>query len=124
MMAKKCEFIDRKCPNMETQDNTCLLKNPYDCPEMKDPKLTPEGKKAIKFRIFHEPSVSKDLNEMLDKLQNETARAQLAKAKPIIEKQERERIYKEIEKKSHPMNTNMYGISLSRDEWQALKGEK
>lgn len=28
----KCKYPDQKCPNMETQDNTCLLKNPLDCP--------------------------------------------------------------------------------------------
>ena len=35
-----------------------------------------------------------------------------------------ERIFREIEKLSRPMNTNMTGISLSRDEWQALKKQE
>lgn len=30
-------------------------------------------------------------------------------------------IFEEIEKRSHPMNTNMYGISLSKDDWLILK---
>lgn len=29
---KKCNHPNLKCPNMETQDNTCLLHNPFDCP--------------------------------------------------------------------------------------------
>lgn len=28
---------------------------------------------------------------------------------------------KEIERRSNPMNTNMYGISLSKESWQAIK---
>lgn len=35
-------------------------------------------------------------------------------------KAERERIYKEIERRSNPMSTNMYGISLSRADWQSI----
>ena len=38
-----------------------------------------------------------------------------------VRKDERERVFKEVEKRSHPMNTNMYGISLSKDNWQAIK---
>ncbi len=30
-------------------------------------------------------------------------------------------IFQDIEKSSHPMNTNMRGISLSRSEWEAIK---
>lgn len=29
----------------------------------------------------------------------------------------------EIESRSHPMNTNMFGISLAKDEWLMLKEE-
>ena len=31
------------------------------------------------------------------------------------------KVFDEIERTSHSMNTNMYGISLSKSEWQALK---
>lgn len=42
-----------------------------------------------------------------------------------IRQEERKRIFKEIERKSSRMNTNMYGISLSREDWQAIKhGER
>ena len=32
-----------------------------------------------------------------------------------------EELFKEIERRSSPMNTNMFGISLEREEWQSLK---
>ena len=36
-------------------------------------------------------------------------------------KEERERIFVEVEERSRPMNTNMTGVNLSREEWQSLK---
>ncbi len=48
------------------------------------------------------------------------ADAQLAADKAEVLKEKREMI-EEIEKGSSRMNTNMYGISLSKDWWQALK---
>ncbi len=35
-----------------------------------------------------------------------------------------ERILEKVERSSHPMNTNMYGISLSKQEWQTLKEQE
>jgi hypothetical protein len=40
----------------------------------------------------------------------------------ILQKTVRE-IFQKIEDKSHPQATNMLGISLSREDWQALKSE-
>jgi len=57
--------------------------------------LTPEEIRAIRNKAYpwdEAIPMSPDLDELLDKTQAETAQAQLAKAKPIIEKAEREKI--------------------------------
>lgn len=46
-----------------------------------------------------------DLNKLLETQANLTA----------------EQIVEWVEKHSHPMNANMYGISLSREDWQVIK---
>ena len=51
------------------------------------------------------------------------AKAQLAKDQQH-EQARVERIFKEIENHSHKQATNMLGISLSRDDWQALKKQE
>ena len=54
-------------------------------------------------------------------------KAQLAKAKPFIEKQERERIIKWIDKRPIFIQSNSLGIKVPiaiDTDWQALKGEK
>lgn len=48
------------------------------------------------------------------------AQAQLEACEEEAQEKVKE-IFEEIEKHSHPMNTNMYGISLGKDWWQALK---
>jgi len=58
------------------------------------------------------------LDEFLD------AEKEEARFKARVEaevKAERERIVKEVEIHSHRMNTNMYGISLTKEEWEGIK---
>jgi len=57
-------------------------------------------------------------------------KAQLEKVKGYVQqqveaakKEERERIVNEVETHSHRINTNMYGISLTKDEWEKIKQE-
>lgn len=38
-------------------------------------------------------------------------------------KQERESLFQKIEEKSRPQATNMYGISLSQEDWQSIRQE-
>ena len=49
------------------------------------------------------------------------AEEEKAEAVEMAVKAERERIFVAIEAMSHPMNTNMSGISLSRTEWQSIR---
>ena len=108
---RKCEYPDRKCPSMETQDNTCLLRNPFNCP-MSEQGATAE---ALRKKAYHSKQdelllaeIAKSLyfirtsttknpeGSSWDRCKNKrlwlsNADMILNKAKPIIEKQEREK---------------------------------
>lgn len=40
-MPKFCDFSEKKCPNMDKQDNSCLLRNIWNCPYKTEKHFTP-----------------------------------------------------------------------------------
>ena len=86
---------------------------------MKLPMISDEEieKLCVKYLAWDEPVSDRDLN--LVKLLFEAQRDDDQELKD----QEMQEMIEEIERASHPMNTNMYGISLGKVWWQAFKKE-
>ena len=84
--------------------------------------LTPEERLAIAIKVFGSNDGIRpkfpQRGEAIQEYSLELSKAQQAKDEQKIEK-----IFKEIEKASHPMNTNMYGISLGKDTWENIKSK-
>ncbi len=77
-----------------------------------------EVKKILESNIYtHHESFGNSGNVLMVDFDAEKAAAQICQ----LFESEIENLFKEIESNSHPMNTNMYGISLSRGGWQAIK---
>lgn len=61
---------------------------------------------------------------ILQAQRDDTYQKMLDAFEPLVQQARQEvarEIFEEIEKASSPMNTNMYGISLSKAQWQSLK---
>ena len=75
--------------------------------------LTPEQIDEFRGKGYHWSNVSPSLLEVQAEVSFQAG-----------QEQARKEIIDRIEKSSNPMNTNMYGISLSKTQWEALKSGK
>ena len=69
---------------------------------------------VIKATAFYSEEIPKLIQVEYDKWAEESINVRRAAVKDALDK---------VEGKSHRTNTNMYGISLSKDDWQSLRQE-